>query len=128
MINGGDMDTNPDKEALDRFGELLVKQVRDPSVWEWREILHGRMKGVTAERLRPRLSLLNPNDRAFMEGLVPEIVDTVLHYVLWTLEQEESVDVSVKVPGGVVPSLREVSDGLAGELHDWIPRFSTERK
>ena len=29
--------------------------------------------------------------------------------------------------GAVVPDLREVSDGLAGELYDWIPRFTKER-
>ena len=65
---------------------------------------------------------------AFIEGLLPEIVETVLHHLLWTLEQVEDVNISVHLPNGVVPSLREVSDGLAGELYDWIPRFSSQSK
>jgi len=128
MINAGDMDTNLDNEALDRFGELLVRRVWDPSIWEWTETLHGRMKGETAEQLRPDLSRLDRRQISFIERLLPEIIDTVLHNLLWMLEQEEDVDISVQLPNGTVPSLRDVSDGLAGELYDWIPRFSSKRK
>src|SRR5262245_36542695 len=122
------MNTDLDNEALDRFGELLVRRVWDQSIWHWTEILHGRMKGVTAEQLRPELSRLDHRQLVLVENLLPQIVETVLHYLLWTLEQEEDVDISVHLPNGVVPNLREVSDGLAGELYDWIPRFSSQPK
>jgi hypothetical protein len=115
------------KEALAHFGELLIRRVREKAILDWTKILDGRMKGETAERLRPELSRLDPGELALIERLVPQIVDTALHHLLWTLEQEESVDIAVKTSAGVVPSLREVSDGLAGELYEWIPRFSKER-
>jgi len=124
MIKAADMNAKLDKEALDRFGELLVRRVWDQSIWHWTEMLHGRMKGAAAESLRPELSRLSNEQLALMESLVPKIVETVLHYLLWTLEQEEDVDIAVHLPNAVVPSLREVSDGLAGDLYDWIPRFS----
>ena len=120
------MPTPLTKEALDRFGEILIKQVRDKAILDWTKILDGRMKSETAERLRPELSRLDPGELALIERLVPQIVDTALHHLLWTLEQEESVDIAVKTPAGAVPSLREISDGLAGELYGWIPRFSKQ--
>ena len=111
------------REALDHFGELLIKRVREKAILDWTKILDGRMKGETAKRLRSELSRLGRGELALIERLVPQIVDTALHHLLWALEQEESVDVAVKTSSGVVPSLREVSDGLAGELYGWIPRF-----
>jgi len=120
------MDTQAEADALDRFGEFLVKQVRDEAIWEWTEMLAGRMKGDIAERLRPKLSRLDPSTLALIGHLVPQIIDTTLHYLLWTLEQDEAIDIAVTTKTGRVPSLREVSDGLAGELFDWIPRFSDQ--
>lgn len=113
-------------EALDQFGKLLIERVREKAILDWTKILDGRMKGETAERLRPDLSRLSPSELALVGRLVPQIVDTALHHLLWALEQDESVEIVVKTPTGAVPSLREASDGLAGELYDWISRFSTE--
>lgn len=63
-----------------------------------------------------------------IKDLVPEIVDTTIHNLLWTLEQEEMIDVTVNVDvDGKLASLKDVSDGLAGELYTedgWIFRFS----
>ena len=111
------------EQALDHFGEILIKRVRAEAILDWTKILDGRMKGVRAERLRPELSGLDPGQMALIQRLLPQVVDTVLHHLLWTLEQEESIDVAVRTAEGLVPSLREVSDGLAGELYGWIPRF-----
>jgi len=65
---------------------------------------------------------------ALIERLVPKIVDTVLHHLVWTLEQVEDVDIAVHLRNGSVPSLREVIDGLAGELYDWIEWFSSRQE
>jgi len=37
-----DVDTSLEKDALNRFGELLVTRVRDESIGQWVKILHGR--------------------------------------------------------------------------------------
>src|SRR5262249_12270280 len=111
---------------LDRFGQLLISRVRDEAIEDWTRILDGSMKGETAERLRPRLAHLDRYARAMIERLVPQIVDTTLHHLLRTLEQEESIDIAVKTPVGGVPSIRDASDGLAGELYGWIPRFTKQ--
>lgn len=115
--------------ALDQFGDVLAKRVRDESISDWDMILDGRMKDAGSQQIRDQLERLqlSKDQIDLLRRLIPKIVDTTLHHLLWTFEQEESVDIAVKTPAGVVPSLREVSDGLAGELYGWIPRFSKER-
>ena len=61
--------------------------------------------------------------------LVPDIADTVLHHLLWTLEQTECVQIGISLENQDVKDLKQVSDGLAGELYSkegWIARFSKE--
>jgi len=115
------------REGLDSFGKLLAEAVRDPTIRQWDKLVAGSLKGVTADRLRAQIDALGEDERRLLERLIPQIVDTALHHLLWSLEQPGPVEVSVRTPEGVVASLREVSDGLAGELYDWIPRFSKER-
>ena len=110
------MVTSAEQEALDCFGALLIECVREKAIQDWTKILDGRMKGETAEHLRPDVSRLEPGELVFIQRLVPMIVDTTLHHLLWTLEQEPSVDIAVRTQRAVVPSLRDISDGLAGEL------------
>ncbi len=115
--------------ALDHFGNVLSKCVRDEAISDWDMILDGRMKDAGSQEIRMQIERLQLSEDQieFLRRLVPRIIDTTLHHLLWTLEQEESIDVAVKTQAGSVPSLREVSDGLTGELYSWIPRFSRER-
>ena len=108
--------------ALDLFGELLVTRVREKAILDWMKQLDGRMKGETADRLRADIAVLGETQLALLRQLVPQIVDTTLHHLLWTLEQERSVEVVVVGSGGS-QSLRNLSDGLPGELYEWIERF-----
>lgn len=116
-----------EQQALDHFGELLMRRVRDEVIDDWDMIINGRMRGESAQHVRAKLSAFGPHQVDVLRWLIPQIVDTTLHDLLWWLEQEKSVDVAVKTPSGVIPSIREVSDGLAGELYTdrgWIARFS----
>jgi hypothetical protein len=116
-----------DKTALDAFGAILMKRVRDWSIQECDMIISGQAKDVTAERLHKILATFDEAHRQALYHLTPEIVDITLHYLLWMFEQEEWIDIAVRTEAGIVPNLREISDGLAGELYDWIPRFSKQR-
>jgi hypothetical protein len=115
------------KTALDAFGKILMERVRDWSIQDCDKIISGQAKGVTAERLHQVLATFDAAHRQVLYRITPEIVDITLHYLLWMFEQEEQIDITVCTEVGIVPSLREISDGLAGELYDWIPRFSKQR-
>jgi hypothetical protein len=93
-------------------------------------ILDGRMKGDLATKARQQLATFSEAQRQVFLSMVPPVVDTVLHHLLWALDQQEQIRVSVTVANQVIPSLKDISDGLAGELptdQGWIARFSRER-
>ncbi|MED1793617.1 epimerase [Brevibacillus nitrificans] len=114
--------------ALDLFGELLMRKVRDESIEMSDRIIEGKM---TDRRLSYVNNLLLENeDNELIRALVPRIVDITLHHLLWTIEQEESIDVLSLDETGHMTSIREISDGLPGELYTdrgWIARYSQQR-
>lgn len=117
------------ESALDTFGQMLMSNVRDEAISDWKMIIDGRMKDESSERVRTTLASLSNAQRDAVLRLIPQVVDTVLHHLLWTLEQTENVNVSVQSNDEFVPSLREASDGLSGELYSdegWIARYSSE--
>ncbi len=114
--------------SLDYFGKALMQSVRDESIEQWDMIITGRMKSITARKIQSIFTSFSEEQVGIVNQIVPEIVDTTLHYLLWTLEQEMSINIAVEVDGGIIPSIRDVSDGLAGELYTedgWIARFSS---
>lgn len=117
-------------KVLDEFGQMLMSRVRDEAISQWDMILDGRMKGVTADRLRQALAGITGPDRDLLGRVVPMIVDTTLHHLLWTMEQEKRVAVLMDPGDGTRRNVAEASDGLAGELQGtrgWIARFSGQR-
>jgi hypothetical protein len=114
--------------ALDRFGQLLMKKVRDEAVTDWKMIIDGRMKGESAEKVRALLRDVSDTDKKLVLQLIPGVVDTVLHHLLWAAEQEADLQLGMKMKDGI-EELRDISDGLPGELYSdegWISRFSEE--
>ena len=115
------------KAILDKFGELLMTRVRDKAIGDWEKILSGEMRGQRAERLRAELTPFEPAQLEVIRRLLPDIVDTTLHHLLWMLEQERSADLICEAGSGVKESVRDSSDGLTGELYGkngWVAQFS----
>ena len=121
-----------EQEALEKFGQFLMTKVRDEAITDWRMIADGTMKSQRAQDLRQTLAGVPEDHRSVLLGLVPEIVDTVLHHLMWGLEQEGDIDVAIQVNESErIESLRDASDGLSGELYSdsgWIASFSKESK
>src|SRR5258708_34477246 len=120
------VEKNMNRQALDNFGRFLVTQVRDKAILQWEGLLTGRLKGTTAQYVKNSLSEFTPEEVKVLQKLIPKIVDTTLHHLLWSLEQDKFVSISIKTDTEVIADIREISDGLAGELPDWIPKFSKE--
>jgi hypothetical protein len=113
-------------EALDRFGDLLIRKVRQESLWQWETLISGELKGERADRIKPLLAQLGEKQEAVFLRLLPEVVDTVLHFLLWMIEHEKEIQLGLRVNDKTYANLREISDGLAGELYGqrgWIKRF-----
>jgi hypothetical protein len=119
-----------DKRALDKFGTILMEKVRDESIQQWEDTLEGRVKAPALLKLNSAVSQFTPEQKEFLRAVISKVVDTTLHHLLWTLEQEEDVKVSVGIDAGVTSDIAKASDGLSGELYSdegWIRRFSKER-
>jgi len=117
--------------SLEKLGELLMRRVRDKAIGDWEGIVTGEMRGTTGARVRQQLTAFGPQQTNVLLKLLPQIVDTTLHHLLWTLEQEQSVNLLAKDEHDVFYNAREASDGLAGELYGdqgWIARFSSKPK
>src|SRR5262245_7886743 len=117
--------------ALDLLGEFLMTKVRDETISDWKMIIDGRMKGDRAARVRRLIQDLSDQQVSVLDLLVRAVVDSVLHQLLWGLEETNDIRISVTVDNQTIQNLNEVSDGLSGELYSddgWIARFSREKE
>ncbi len=118
-----------EKHPLDLFGEYLIKRVRDEAIDDWERISSGKMKDKESQEIFQVLKSFNAEQLEFITNLFPKVIDTTLHHLLWSLEQEE---INVIIQSGEneeLINIREVSDGLAGELYTedgWISRYSSK--
>ena len=122
-----DIDKDPNTVALDAFGNLLMRLVRDAAIVDMDNIVNGRTGGIAGEQFPDIKTVFNEDQRAVLLRLVESAVDTTIHHLLWTLDRVKWLDVSAHTEAGTVPSLKHISDGLHGETYDWIPRFSKQR-
>lgn len=118
---------NMERQVLDFFGQVLMSRIRDEAIGNWQAKFQGEMKDDESKKIVEALSTFSAEQVELIMELVPKIVDTTLHHLLWTLEQEEDINVVVQMEENKVINIREVSDGLCGELYTedgWIARFS----
>ena len=74
---------------LEAFGMFLMRRVRDKAIADWDKIVSGEMKGDSAARVQRELAEYGAEDIEVLRRLIPQIVDTTLHHLLWALEQDE---------------------------------------
>ena len=96
--------------ALDSFGKKLIESGRNQTIEQWDDILSGRLKGERAARIRKSIE---KQQIAVIQKLIPEIVDSVLHNILFMLEEQKGIKVVVSSSRGTEIDIKEVSDGLA---------------
>ena len=114
---------------LDNFGEVLMRSVRDRTISNWDKILNGKMKGLSAQQVMEKTEEFSEEQKEILKWIIPKIVDVGLHNFLAMIEEYEDINVEV-VTNGERGNIRELSDGLAGELYTedgWISKFSKER-
>jgi hypothetical protein len=126
------MSSNPylENPYLNRFGQTLMRRVRDASIEHWDSVVQGRMRGPDNQRVATAVAAFTPEQRLLVEWLIVRIVDVTIHSLLSTIEEDESIKVQQCVAGGDCANIAEISDGLGGEPYGdegWIARFSQER-
>lgn len=118
-------------ENLNKFGELLIKQVRDRTIEQWEKMLTGQFKSKRAVSVYEEAQVkLDSSALEMVTGLVSQIVDSTLHNFLSLCEQEDKIKILFKsydIEQEEKTDIVEISDGLAGELYTedgWILKYS----
>ncbi|MBP9878295.1 MAG: hypothetical protein KBF71_08200 [Alphaproteobacteria bacterium] len=114
---------------LDQFGEIYIHFVRDKVMRDFLKTQAGKIKSKTGISLYEKLSKLDPEVLLTMNEVVLDTLDTTIDYVLWMIEQHEEYDlIRYTDDEKNYVSLRDISDGLSGELYTeegWIEKFSS---
>ncbi|WP_128910768.1 hypothetical protein [Tropicibacter alexandrii] len=119
---------------LDNFGRLVVKRARDPVFDEIEKILDGTSPPMYRQAVEFFLST-DVSEKDKLKEMALMAIDMSLFYLLHAFEHYSDGDegcfeiISLRQGGNDIP-VRELSDGLAGELVDetgWIDRFSAVR-
>lgn len=114
-------------DVLDRFGRLLVSEVRDVAVAVALKSLRGQMKDQASEELDAALAPVPESTRKLLEAFATDLVDSTRHDLLSFFEGTEEFLIAFQENENDLVDLNEISDGLAAELvteEGWISRFS----
>jgi hypothetical protein len=115
------------KDVLDRFGRLLVSEVRDVAVAVALKSLRGQMKDRASKHLEAELAEVPESTLKLFETFATDLVDSTLHDLLSFFEGNEDFLIAFQENENDLIDLNKISDGLAGELvteEGWISRFS----
>jgi hypothetical protein len=116
------------EQILDEFGRLLISFVRDNVLDINDLIISGHMGGKENRDLYEKIKHLDEDNQELVRQFSKQAIDGTIHYFLWMIEQYEDYDLVKYSQESSQPiSLRDISDGLCGELHTedgWIERFS----
>lgn len=114
-------------KLLEKFGQILMTEVRDEAIEKYEMIVSGRMKSTPAIEFNKKLSALSDDQLSLIREVVVNSIDDVIHNFLWMIEQHED-DVELTCSEGASKAnMNEVSDGLSGEIYTddgWIALFS----
>ncbi|QDH80429.1 hypothetical protein FKX85_15820 [Echinicola soli] len=112
---------------LEKFGEILIREVRDSVSEDYNLIKTGQIKSKIGRELYESMSSFDEKDLDTLDRFSEEIIDRVIHKFLFLFEESDEFTIAMK--NAVTPSddLVEESDGLSGELFGkagWITKFS----
>ncbi|MFC3801529.1 epimerase [Cohnella sp. GCM10012308] len=118
-------------KELEQFGEILIRNVRDKAISQWEKVFSGTMKDETSKKIyETSVEMLSEDQKNFLQDTISQVVDTTLHYLLWTLEENERLNLNIKNDEGLDVGIKNITDGLPGELYTedgWILKFSKKR-
>ena len=112
--------------VLDEFGLDVMANARDETMLWIEKVIEGRGRTPHLVQLHEELSSLSPEGLEAARHLARWATDLCIHNFLRMFEHSERFDIAAS-EGSTTHSLREVSDGLSGELYTedgWFSRFS----
>ena len=121
------------EKILQKFGQILISEVRDEAIDKYEMTVAGSMKSAPATTLHNKFRQFSEDQLSIVRQAVVNSIDDVLHNFLWMLEQhEDDVDLLCgEDDGSGKENIRELSDGLSGEIYTedgWIAKYSNHKE
>ena len=119
------------KSLLDKFGQILITEVRDQSIEMYEMTVAGKIKSADAIEFHTKLKTFDDEQLKTMRKIVVDSIDETIHNLLWMIEQHENIDVMCGQDDTAKENIRELSDGLSGEIYTedgWIVRYSKHKE
>lgn len=111
--------------AFDKFGQLLMKDVRDHGIEKWDKILNGEMKGSIAKQIQMMTSSFSEEQIEILHKLVPFVIDGIMHDLLYLFEESDWIKISLQTQDETVSDIRDETGGdLQGYAFIWAEEFS----
>lgn len=113
------------KKEISEFGRLFIESVRDNTLFVLEGIISGHMKSQIDKEMHEKVNTLSNQDLDLLKKVSYRMIDLSLHNMLVMFEDNQQWVISSSDDHGL--DLKEVSDGLAGELYTsdgWIKQFS----
>jgi hypothetical protein len=121
------MDNAVKKDILIKFGDSLIKFVRDRTINEEIKTLKGDIKDQSSLKIYEKLSGLSTGEINAIEELIIDAIDGTLNNFLWMIEQANDFDL-VACKSCQFYSLKEISDGLSVDYWNFVDSYSKYRR
>lgn len=118
--------TADEAEALDKFGQMVVREVFDQSCEYLQGVISHRMKGLKPDPLHLAYKSLNDESAAVLRRFLWYAVDQTFAQFLNFLDVHQ-VAVLITTASGKTIDARAASDGLAAEPYSewgWLAKYS----
>ena len=115
---------------LDKFGEFIIKNFRDKALEQHYMLQEGKLRGKSIQELQRVVSNWSDENKATLNQVVIDLLDTALHDLLAALQESHDLDEGVEILVDGI-NVAEESGMLNGEpLGDegWIAKFSKYSK
>jgi hypothetical protein len=111
--------------AFDKFGKLLMSDVRDHGIDHWDKILSGEMKGNLAKQIHSMVSSFSDDQIETIHNLIPFVIDGIMHDLLYLFEESDWIKISLQTQDETVSDIRDETGGdLQGYAFIWAEEFS----
>ena len=113
-------------KIVEKLGKKLMQKVWDNIIVQMEIIFNGKMKSKEAQILNKKIIELTVDEKLILKEITMETLRRSIFNVLNFFEEEEKYFIGFN-DGKKIVDIKELSDGLAGELYGetgWIKKYS----
>jgi len=115
-----------EREAVNKFGELLMTDLRDRTIDFFELLMKGHWKGSELQQLQFEMQSFDEKQIEIFRRVLIRSLDSGLHDFLFKLQEQADFDNEIEINVQGI-NIIQASDGLHGELFTedgWFANYS----